>query len=137
MLMNLAAWRRDGCTNAIREYARSHADRLGWADQDAMNVLLGHRRVSLHPRWNCMNSVIEFPWAADVFGTRAVEEARRNPAIRHFEGPSINKPWHYLCDRSMRELYTEHRRQTPWPRFRPEGVTPGNVAKRLVRGVLP
>ena len=137
LLMHLAAWRRDDCTTAILDYAREHAGRLGWADQDTMNVLLGHRRLPLHPRWNCMNSVLEFPAAVDVFGREAVEEARRNPAIRHFEGPSINKPWHYLCDHSMRELYLEHRRQTPWPRVRPEGVTPANVARRLVRRVLP
>lgn len=137
MLMNLAAWRRDGCTRMVHDYARRHADRLGWADQDAMNVLLGHRRLALHPRWNCMNSVLEFDSAVDVFGADAVSEARSDPGIRHFEGPSINKPWHYLCDHDMRELYLEHRRQTPWPDFRPEGVTAANVARRLLRRLRP
>jgi len=122
LLMNLEAWRQDRCTVAILEYAREHADRLGWADQDALNVLLGHRRLPLHPRWNCMNSVVEFPAAVDVFGREAVEEARRRPAIRHFEGPSVNKPWHHLCDRSMREVYLEHRRHTPWPHVHVEGT---------------
>jgi UDP-glucose/galactose:(glucosyl)LPS alpha-1,2-glucosyl/galactosyltransferase len=136
MLMNLAAWRRDGCTARVRDYAREHAGRLGWADQDAMNVLLGHRRVALHPRWNCMNSVLDFPWAVDVFGAEAVEEARRRPAIRHFEGPSVNKPWHYLCERAMRELYFEHRRRTPWPELELEGRTPRNVLRRLRRGLV-
>lgn len=133
MLINLAEWRRAGVTAALREYALEHRERLGWADQDAMNLLLGHRRLPLHPRWNCMNSVLDFPWSVDVFGAEAVEEARRRPAIRHFEGPSINKPWHYLCEREMRDLYMEHRRQTPWPRVRLEGATPRNRARRIAR----
>jgi lipopolysaccharide biosynthesis glycosyltransferase len=137
MLMNLALWRQDGCAAALREYALEHRERLGWADQDAMNILLGHRRLPLHPRWNCMNSVLDFPWAVDVFGAEAVEEARRRPAIRHFEGPSINKPWHYLCEREMRDLYFEHRRATPWPEVRLEGRTPRNMWRRMRATLAP
>jgi hypothetical protein len=74
-----------------------------------------------------MNSVVYFDQANDVFGTEAVEEARRQPAIRHFEGPSINKPWHLLCEWKNREIYFEHRRETPWPRHWPTGLTLGNV----------
>jgi lipopolysaccharide biosynthesis glycosyltransferase len=132
--MNLEAMRRDGSTRAVIDWALANRDKLDWPEQDALNVVLGDRRLPLHPRWNVMNSVLNYPWAVDAFGADALEEARRDPAIRHFEGPSINKPWHYLCERSMRELYFEHRRQTPWPRARLEGATPGNVVRRLVRG---
>ena len=132
MLLNLAEMRRTGATGAVLEWAEANHDRLRLPEQDALNVVLGKRRLWLHPRWNCMNSLLRFPWAADLLGADAVEEARRSPAIRHFEGPSVNKPWHYLCDRGMRELYVQHRRQTPWPRVRSEGVTPRNVMRRLL-----
>jgi lipopolysaccharide biosynthesis glycosyltransferase len=135
LLLNLDAMRRDDCTTSIREYAMRHSERPGWPDQDALNVVLGEGRLPLHPRWNCMNSVLLFPWAADVFGGEAVAEARANPAIRHFEGPAINKPWHYLCDREMREVYLEHRSHTPWARFRLEGATPANGVRRVAREV--
>lgn len=133
MLLNLDLWRREDLGPAILEYARANRDRLGWADQDAMNILVGERRLHLHPRWNVMNSVVEFPWAADVFGTEAVAEARDNPAIRHFEGPAANKPWHYLCERDMRELYLEHRRNTPWPDVDLVGATWRNRLRRRLR----
>ena len=58
-----------------------------------------------------------------------VEEARRSPAIRHFEGPSVNKPWHLLCEQPGREHYMRHRAATPWPRVRRAGVTPGNLVR--------
>jgi lipopolysaccharide biosynthesis glycosyltransferase len=80
--------------------------------------VLGGRRLPLHPRWNVMNSVLLFAAAGDVFGPEAVAQARESAAIRHFEGPDTNKPWHHLCESELRELYLEHRRGTPWPRTR-------------------
>jgi lipopolysaccharide biosynthesis glycosyltransferase len=132
LVMNLDQMRRDNRTEALREYSVRNAGRLLWRDQDALNVVLGERRLRLHPRWNCMNS-FRWPRAAEVFGADALEEALRDPAIRHFEGPTINKPWHYLCERELSGLYLDHRRGTPWPRVKREGVTPRNVVKRLVR----
>jgi lipopolysaccharide biosynthesis glycosyltransferase len=131
LLMNLAAMRRDDTTRALRDYALSAPNnRIAWGDQDALNVVLSDRRVRLHPRWNFMNSVATFPEAEEIFGAEAVREARDNPAIRHFEGPSMNKPWHYMCARSMRDLYFEHRQATPWPKVRREGITPANLLRR-------
>jgi lipopolysaccharide biosynthesis glycosyltransferase len=131
MLMHLELMRRDRRTAALLDFGVAHAAELEWRDQDAMNVVLGSRRLPLPPRWNVMNSVLLFPASVDVFGAEAVEDARRRPAIRHFEGPAANKPWHLLCDKEMREVYIRHRRETPWPRVRLEGVTPRNVVRRL------
>jgi lipopolysaccharide biosynthesis glycosyltransferase len=133
MLLNLGAWRREGLGEAIRDYARANRDDLGWADQDAMNIVVGERRTHLHPRWNVMNSVVGFNWADEVFGAEAIAEARANPGIRHFEGPGDNKPWHYLCERELRELYLEHRRRTPWPEVELEGATLRNRLRRRLR----
>jgi lipopolysaccharide biosynthesis glycosyltransferase len=133
MLMNLDLMRRDGCTEALRKFAIEHAEQLAWRDQDAVNVVLGSRRLPLHPRWNCMNSVLNFPWSPYVFGVDAVDEAHAKPAIRHFEGPGVNKPWHFLCDRRMQKLYARHRLETPWPKYRVEGVTPANFGRRVAR----
>jgi lipopolysaccharide biosynthesis glycosyltransferase len=130
LLMNLDLMRRDGCTATLVEYARANAARLIWPDQDALNAVLGPTRRRLAPRWNCMTSVLRFPWAAYVFSAEELEAARRRPAIRHFEGPSVNKPWHLLCDGDQREDYFEHRRATPWPNVQREGVTPVNLLRR-------
>lgn len=133
LLMNLDLMRRDGCAAALRDFAVANGDRLLWPDQDTLNLVLGRRRRALHPRWNAMTSILLWPWSVYVFGVEAVEEARRNPAIRHFEGPSTNKPWHALCDSPYRERYFRYRRMTPWPEVSIEGRTPINVAKRTAR----
>lgn len=133
LMMNLDAMRRDRCTEALLECAFEYRFDLPWGDQDPLNVVLSGRRLPLHPRWNCMNSIERFPWSADVFGADVVAEAVRHPAILHFEGPGHNKPWHYMCDRPGRAAYREHRSATPWPRLRLEGVTPANVARKWLR----
>lgn len=115
LLMNLAEMRRHDCTTALYDYAVASGSQLEWPDQDALNVVLGPRRLPLHPRWNVMNS-LRFPWSSEVFGVEAVEEAQRRPGIRHFEGPGDNKPWHHGCEREGRELYHAHLRRTPWRR---------------------
>jgi lipopolysaccharide biosynthesis glycosyltransferase len=131
MVLNLDLMRREESSRAVCEYARAHADELAWRDQDAFNVVLGAGRVPLHPRWNCMNALLIFPWSVDVLGREAVAEALESPAIRHFEGPGPYKPWHYMCRREWRDLYRRHRQETPWPRVRLQGRNPRNMWRRL------
>ena len=136
LLMNLELMRRDDCTRAIVDYARANAARLSWPEQDALNLLLGNRRLALHPRWNLMNSLLVFEHAVDVFGAEALAEAKASPAIRHFEGPAQNKPWHADCERPDRELYARHRARTPWPTFeleRGSGEDPGALRRLASR----
>lgn len=127
MLLNLEAMRRDDATASVLAWAQQHAEKLDWPEQDALNVVLGHRRLYLHPRWNMMNSIRRFGWSMHAFGASAVQEAKNNPAIRHFEGPGLNKPWNVLCDAESKALYLQHRRQTPWPNVQLEGKIPGRL----------
>jgi lipopolysaccharide biosynthesis glycosyltransferase len=136
MLLDLKRMRRDGCPEAMRRYGVSHAESLVIREQDALNAVLGERRLALEPRWNCMNSFFVYPWAGELFDADALARAKSDPVIRHFEGPFSNKPWHYLCEWDSRHLYADHRSQTPWPRFRPEGRTPRNMLKRLRRRLV-
>jgi lipopolysaccharide biosynthesis glycosyltransferase len=133
LLMNLEQMRADDRSRAVIAYARENADLIAFGDQDTLNLMLGERRLELHPRWNCMNAFYVFDHASEVLGAERLEQAKADPAIRHFEGPALNKPWHYLCEHELRELYADHRAQTPWPRMRVEGRTPLNMLRRRFR----
>lgn len=124
LLMDLDAWRATGCGPAIAALAREHPERLIFPDQDALNMVLGAGRLPLHPRWNAQNSVFYYSWAGEVFGATAVEEARRDPAILHFEGPAHAKPWHDQSSHPYRQVYLDHRAETPWPDARAESNSP-------------
>jgi lipopolysaccharide biosynthesis glycosyltransferase len=113
LLLALDEMRAGECTARMLHYARNR--QLPWPDQDALNFVLGARCVPLHPRWNCMNSLYVFPRAREVFGADVVRSARERPAIVHFEGPGLAKPWHYLSKHPFAPAYRRHRAATPWP----------------------
>jgi lipopolysaccharide biosynthesis glycosyltransferase len=135
LLLHLDEMRRERATARLQAYAVEHGGDLLWPDQDALNVVLGEGRLALHPRFNAMNAVMAFPEAVAVFGEEMVREARAAPVIRHFEGPGANKPWHAACVQPQRERYFEHRRQTPWPRGRLQGM-PRHALVRRARQYL-
>lgn len=127
MLMNLELMRSEHSSEFVLSYARENPELVGWWDQDALNAVLHDRRLDLPPRWNCTNSVMHFPWAEEYFTPAELDAARIHPAIRHFEGPAANKPWHLLCEPEGRRLYRDERRHTPWPRVWPDGASPANL----------
>jgi lipopolysaccharide biosynthesis glycosyltransferase len=129
LILDLAALRDERLGVRMREHAVEHASRLRWRDQDVLNEMLHDRRLPLGPRWNCMNAVMHFSWAGEYFTPEELREARESPAVRHFEGPSYNKPWHLLSDPASQAQYALHREHTPWPRIRREGCTPMNVLR--------
>lgn len=134
LLIDLDGWRASGCATEIARLAREHPERLVFPDQDALNIVLAHSRLALHPRWNCQNSIMYYPWAADVLGAEAVAHARAHPAIVHFEGPAYAKPWHVGSTHPYRSAYLEHRAATPWPSVRFDGESIGVRLRRSLMG---
>lgn len=130
LLMDLDRWRADGATARLAGYVRD-AEHLVWPDQDALNVIFDGAWHRLHPRWNAQNTLWFWPQeAAEVFGAEALAEATSTPAIVHFEGPSLAKPWHVLCQHPYRDAWRAALARTPWaatPR------TGDDVATRLIR----
>ena len=130
LLLDLERWRHTDVTDRLVAFARTEGERLVFPDQDALNVVLADDRAVLHPRWNCQNSLFFSPEAADVFGADVVQAACADPAIVHFEGPALAKPWHYLSPHPHRAAYLRHRAATPWPHGAIEGRT---LTNRLLR----
>lgn len=115
LVMDLAAMRREGTAAALLRCVHERGDQLLWVDQDALNLVLGRGWHELHPRWNAQNSFWDWPrWAADVLGDDAVAQAREAPAVLHFEGPWMCKPWHHLCKHPYTGAYRQLLAQTPW-----------------------
>ena len=115
LVMDLARMRENGSSAALLDAVRREGERLVWVDQDALNLALGDDWLELHPRWNAQNSLWSWADLAErLLGADVVRAARADPAVLHFEGPWLNKPWHYLCDHPHVEEYRAVLRQTPW-----------------------
>ena len=114
LVVNLDQWRREQATDNLVRFVTSR-EGLSWFDQDGLNAVFAGRWKPLHPRWNAMNSLWTWPdLAADIFGKVALHEATSDPGILHFEGPSLSKPWHYLCPHPWRSEYRSTLARTPW-----------------------
>ena len=115
LLLDLGRVRAGDLMGRAREVACRAGDRLLWPDQDALNVAFSGRWKPIHPRWNCMNSLRVWRlWAEEALGADAVAEALSDPAILHFEGPGLSKPWHYLSDDPRRRQYRSTMARTAW-----------------------
>jgi lipopolysaccharide biosynthesis glycosyltransferase len=133
LLLQLDRMRDERSTDELVDYAVRHQKVLTWNDQDALNVIFKKRWHALHPRWNAQNNLWSWrDWAIDVFGPGLVDEAVSDPAIRHFEGPNVAKPWHYLCPAPHRDLYLQTLAQTPWAGTPMQDRTATTVAIRLL-----
>jgi lipopolysaccharide biosynthesis glycosyltransferase len=92
----------------------SHPEQVLFPEQDAVNAVLWQDRVALHPRWNFTSQLSLLAPHAPGLDPAELAEAAASPAIRHFEGPGVSKPWHPECEATGRDVYWKHREQTPW-----------------------
>jgi lipopolysaccharide biosynthesis glycosyltransferase len=115
LLLDLEQWRREDMTSKLFHVATSRADEIDFADQDTLNLTLGDRWRPMHPRWNAQYTLWTDPvTSAEVFGAEQVAEALASPAIVHFEGPGVCKPWHALNTHPRRREWWETMARTPW-----------------------
>lgn len=135
LMFNLVRMRAEDFAGKLIDLVRTRGSELLWPDQDALNLVVGSRWARLHPRWNVMNSFFSRrELAENVFGDQTLAEALAKPAIRHFEGPGLAKPWHALYDGPDQDLYRRHRAATPWPRVRLQGNSPLDRLRRALGG---
>ena len=130
LVLDLDALRKEDAVGLMFRFAADHAALLQWPDQDVLNAVFKSRWKQLHPRWNAQNSLWTWTeWAEEVFGRERLDEARADPRVRHFEGPSLSKPWHYLCRNPGRDEYLRSLARTPWAGTQLEDRT---MATRLI-----
>lgn len=118
MLMDLAAWRRDGIARNAMDYLRTNARSVMFWDQEGLNAALAGKWKEL-PR--CWNVNVSLP------GWRSAPRDRA-PAILHFAG--MLKPWEFRTSDPEWSLYNQYLDHTAWAGLRP-GQTPVRLAISL------
>lgn len=115
LLLDLAQLRREGFIEQVAAAVESLGDQMLWPDQDVLNLVFADRWHRLHPRFNAQNSVFDWPTVADrALGPDERRRAVNDPAVVHFEGPYVCKPWHLLSNHLWRDRYRATLARTPW-----------------------
>lgn len=97
MLIDLAAWRLAGITDAALEVARQFGGTLTYIDQDALNLVLDGHFLPLDRQWNWYRATGDYSHASIIHYV--------------YDKPHISGSGH-----PARDLYRLYRSQTPWAR---------------------
>jgi len=117
LLLNLDFWRENYVSKKCLEWL-SHNTLSRTPDQDAINVILKNKKLSIDERWN---------WNPVASGN--INNIEMYPQrIFHFAGP--HKPWHLYYHFALTKRYMEYRSRSPWAQdFRP--VEPVNTMQSI------
>ena len=118
-LIDLQPWRARNFGAQAISYAEENPEIVDWLDQDALNVVVGSDWSALPASWN---------WCTGGNSPGEFTSAR----IIHFtEQP---KPNHVDCSHPAKQLFSRHRRDTPW-RNSPLYPSQAKVRPRVLAGI--
>lgn len=131
LLIDLAAWREHDVTGRVLEFMSRHSEGLPFPDQDALNVSLIDRWVTLAPRWNQTVAIRNYAdGRPSLYPPKLIREALDDPAVVHF---TEVKPWVRACAHPERQRFFHYLDQTPWMGWRP---TKADETRRLARRAM-
>ncbi len=148
MVIDLDHWRRSNILSTGLEFARTHPERIKHWDQDVLNSLLEGHWLPLDWRWNALPHLWLNPDYADPDRPHAdqAQATRERPAVIHFAGSGVAKPWNHRCSHPWRQQYRALQQQTPWAHIpldeAPEGTANAGQQglrsriKRVAKSVL-
>jgi len=116
LVIDPARWADRNATERILGYMRDVRHDLMFGDQDYFSLVLADEAAILHPRYNFLTHFQMFQSASDArlamdipekcwYGDSEYAEARRSPAIRHFLGHTLGRPWYRQSLNPLRGLY--------------------------------
>ena len=93
-LINLDEWRKRRCTERLMEELKAPHGRNPLGDQDIIVRVLNDEITQLDRRWNFLSQYI-------LYGLK------EKPAIYHFSGNTLGRPWFTSSRHPMREAYRQ------------------------------
>lgn len=100
LLIDLQRWRKNNYSRRCIDYARSHGDKLVFADQCVINLVLQDDTRLLPSRWNTF--VLPDGSGGNIDGA----------AILHFI--TSDKPWQAWYENPAAEIYWKYLEMSPW-----------------------
>lgn len=94
MLMDLAAWREHDCSRRFMEELMHPHGRIILPEQDVIARTMGDEVEPLPPKWNFLSQFI-------------LQRRTDKPAIYHFSGNTLGRPWFTSSKHPLREAYRQ------------------------------
>ena len=94
MLMDLAAWKSHGCSGRFMEELTHPHGRVILPEQDVIARTMCDEVEPLPPKWNFLSQFI-------------LQRRKDTPAIYHFSGNTLGRPWFTSSKHPLREAYRQ------------------------------
>lgn len=116
LAMDLSEWTRQRCTERILDYMKDVRHDLMFGDQDYFSLVLANDTAILPPRYNFLTHFQLFRRARDArfamdipsscwYNEKEFAAAQAKPAIHHFLGNTLGRPWFKESKNPLRPLY--------------------------------
>lgn len=103
-LIDLDEWRRRKCTERLMAELKSPHGRNPLGDQDIIVRVLNDETTELDRRWNFISQYILY-------------RRKEKPAIYHFSGNTLGRPWYTSSKHPMREAYRKAAAEADLPQI--------------------
>lgn len=120
LVINLQKWRDDDIGRKVIEYIKQNREYVR-NDQDGLNAVLAGKWGELHPRWNVMPRLYDYPsWQDSPFKQEVYNELLEKPGIIHYTNSP--KPWYAglkaECKHPKKYLFFQYLDKTAWSGWR-------------------
>jgi lipopolysaccharide biosynthesis glycosyltransferase len=120
LVIDLKKWRTDDIGKKVIEYVKQNSQYVR-NDQDGLNAVLAGKWGELHPKWNVMPKVYEYPsWQESPFTPEVYNEVYQRPGVIHYTNSP--KPWYAglktECQHPKKNLFFEYVDLTAWSGYR-------------------
>jgi lipopolysaccharide biosynthesis glycosyltransferase len=127
MVVPVARWRDANVERRALDLLGSRL--LNYADQCALNAVIGGRWTKLDPKWNLQSGHLlykSFGWVVEP--TLSMDAALVDPAVVHYTNAKY-RPWQWRCDHPFRDDWLRLLQRTAWA-----GWTPPTDYRRILVG---
>lgn len=118
LLIDVAAWASHCCAEQVFDYMRNVRAEFLLGDQDFFSLVLANDAAILPPQYNFLTHFQMFRRAKDVrfamdipascwYSDEEFAAAQQKPAIHHFLGHTLGRPWFKESKNPLRKLYCE------------------------------
>ena len=118
MVIDVDKWRECRCLERIMDHMKKPHKKYLFPDQEYLALVLGDEAQILSPRYNFLPHYMLFPSRKSVLRVMGIHPAAwwkqeefdrdiKKPAIYHFLGNTLGRPWYRESRSPMRKVYCE------------------------------
>jgi len=120
LVINCDKWKSENVTRQVLAYIEKDSNKIEFADQDALNVILSKSWKQIDISWNVITRFFYskiFPWIKIYdYSKEEIKRVNKNQKIIHYA--TTIKPWFFLDVNPLKKRYWYYLKKTPWRDYR-------------------